>query len=480
MCPEKYEATWSSLKRHRTPEWLDNGKFGIYFHWGIYSVPAFGTEWYPNRMYTVGEMYDYHARTYGEPEEFGYKDLIPQFTAEHFDPNAWAELFKEAGATFAGPVAEHHDGFSMWDSKVNKWNAVTMGPKRDVVGEMEKAIRKQGLRYITTFHHSHNWYYYYHFPGLDTSDPEYAGLYGKPHAADNGIGPGSDRNDRPDKEFHEIWFAKLKEVINNYQPDLIWFDFGLKRIHEKYKRKFAAYYYNKAEEWGREVEILYKHHNMPPGMGVVDYERGRSDQLTYYKWITDTTVGTKSWSYIKDEVYKTPTMLVHNLVDNVAKNGYVLFNFGPTAQGVFPEEAQALFSALGQWLNTNGEAIYGSTPWVLAEEGPTKMTKAGDFSEQEEVSYTAEDLRFVTKGNALYVIALGWPASNILTVKSLAAPPKHGPGEFYLLEREDIQSLHLLGYEKPLSWDLTSDGLKIVLPTEKPCKHAYTVKIQWS
>ncbi|MFX0099118.1 MAG: alpha-L-fucosidase, partial [Candidatus Hodarchaeota archaeon] len=327
----KYEETWNSLKRHRAPEWLDDAKYGIYFHWGVYSVPAFGNEWYPNRMYSIGDIYEHHAKTYGEPDEFGYKDFIPDFTAEHFDADEWAKLFKDAGASFAGPVAEHHDGFSMWASKVNPWNAAAMGPKRDIVGELEKAIRKQDMKFICTFHHAQNWYHYYHSEGLDTSDPKYEKLYGKPHPAVNNEGPSGYTHDRPDKEFLEFWFAKWKEVIDNYLPDLIWFDFGLKWIHDKYKRKMVAYYYNKAEEVGKEVEIFYKDHNLPPGVGVLDYERGRSDKLTHYKWITDTTIGWKSWSYVEGEEFKPASTLVHNFIDRISKNGYLLLNFGPKA-----------------------------------------------------------------------------------------------------------------------------------------------------
>jgi alpha-L-fucosidase len=473
----KYEETWNSLKRHRTPEWLDDGKFGIYFHWGIYSFPAFGNEWYPNHMYGGGLCYPHHAETYGEPDEYGYKEFIPKFTAENYNAEEWAKIFKETGAKFAGPVAEHHDGFSLWDSKVNKWNAKNMGPKRDIVGELEKAIKGQDLKFITTFHHSHNWYYYQHYEGLDTYDPEFSGLYGKPHAKE---GASDSYTDRPDKEFCEIWFAKLKEVIDGYTPDLIWFDFGLMRIPDKYKRKMAAYYYNAAEEWGREVEIIYKDNHLPPKVGLLDYERGRSDKMTWHSWITDTTMGTKSWSYIKDEEFKPPGVLIHNYVDRIAKNGYLLLNFGPTAQGDIPDEVRFRLKEMGDWMKINEEAVYNCTPWVLAEEGPTNLEKGGGFCERNKVNYTSEDLRFVAKNNALYVFAMGWPGKE-LQIKSLTLPPTAPrPINFYLIEDSDIKSIHLLGNEGALKWKLTTEGLKIELPEEKPCKYAFTFKIQWT
>ncbi len=475
-----YEETWSSLKRHRIPEWLDDAKFGIYFHWGPYSVPAFGNEWYPKNMYIFGDVYHHHCQVWGEPEEFGYKDFIPRFTGEHFDADEWVRLFKAAGAKFAGPVAEHHDGFSMWASKVNPWNSVQMGPKRDIVGEMEKAVRSHGLKFITTFHHANNWYYYYHMEGLDTSDPRYEKLYGRPHAASKGIGTSDYLSDRPDKEFCEFWFQKLKEVIDAYRPDLIWFDFCLARIHDKYKRKFAAYYYNAAEEWGKEVEIIYKEHNLPPCVGILDYERGRSAQLTYHKWVTDTILGTKSWSYIDDEVYKPVSGVIHNLIDNVSKNGLLLLNFGPKANGEIPEEVRVRMRQIGEWLKINGEGLYGSTPWVIAEEGPTKLEKSGGFSELKEVQYSAKDLRFTSKDNCLYCYFLGWPGRELQIRCLTLAPELPYPSEFYIIEPDDIKSIRLLGYDGELSWRLTGKGLIINLPQQPPCEYAFVVKIEWN
>ncbi|MBD3353068.1 MAG: hypothetical protein GF364_16425 [Candidatus Lokiarchaeota archaeon] len=477
---KKYKPTWNSLKRHRTPEWLDDAKFGIYFHWGIYSVPEFGSEWYPHNMYIGGPVYNFHAEKFGEPDEFGYKDFIPDFTAEHFDAKKWATLFKETGAKFAGPVAEHHDGFSMWNSKVNKWNAYKMGPKRDIVGELEKAIKNEGMKFITTFHHAHNWYYFYHLQGLDTADPQYAGLYGKPHSAVNNVGTSGPKHDRPDVEFCEFWFAKLREVIDKYTPDLIWFDFGLMRIPDKYKRQMAAYYYNAALDWDREVEIIYKRHHMPPQVGLLDYERGRSDQLTWHKWITDTSIGKKSWSYVANEEYKTADVLIHNFLDRIAKNGYLLLNFGPKANGIIPEDAVKCMKKIGDWIRVNREAIFNSTSWVLAEEGPTIMQKSGGFSEQNEVSYTAEDLRFVVKNNALYAFILGIPDKHILIRSLTLSPDPPILKDYYLIENSDIASIHLLGYDEELKWKLTNKGLNIELPAEKPCEHALTIKIAWT
>ncbi len=473
-----YKETWNSLKRHRIPEWLDDAKFGLYFHLGPYSVPDFGTEWYPNKMYQIGGEYKYHAETYGEPEDFGYKDFIPLFTGEHFRPKEWAALFKESGAKFAGLVAEHHDGFSMWDSQINQWNAVNMGPKRDIVGEMGEAIKQAGLKFITTFHHAYNWYYFYHLDGLDTGDPKYAALYGGAHP-EGLIGASSPKYDRPDKVFHELWFAKLKEVIDNYKPDILWFDFGLQWIVDKYKRKLVAYFYNKEEEWGKEVEIISKRQNLPSQIGLLDYERGRSSKMTRYPWITDTSIGVKSWSYLSDEIYKPLGGIIQNFCDTIVKNGSLLLNFGPTAQGEIPPVVVDRLRGFGKWMEINADAVYNSTPWVLAEEGSTKLEVGGDFSENNEVKYTPEDLRFVVKDEALYVFCLGWPGKE-LVIKSLSLSRNKSVEEFYILAPSDISAITLLGHDKELSWKLTSQGLVIQFPNTLPCEHVFTIKINWA
>ena len=280
----RYEPTWTSLCRQRPARWFLDAKFGIYTHWGPYSVPAYGTNgsWYPHDMYVgrkpgdpqYADTKEHHARTWGPPSEFGYKDFIPLFKAEKFDPDEWADLFERAGARYAGPVAEHHDGFSMWPSRLSRWNAGAMGPKRDVVGELERAIRARGMRFAATFHHAFNWWYYPTWDGTtDCADPEYSGLYSRPHA----------RDEKPDDEYLERWYGKLVEVVEGYRPDLVWFDFGLGMLPESWRMRFLAYYYNKQAEWGREVVVTYKPSrsgaDLPPGCGMVDFEMGRLNTM---------------------------------------------------------------------------------------------------------------------------------------------------------------------------------------------------------
>lgn len=485
MMVEHYAPTWNSLREHKTPRWFTDAKFGIYTHWGVYAVPACGPNatWYPYNMYREGTpQHDYHVTHYGHPSKFGYKDFIPQLTGANFDADEWAETFKRAGAQFAGPVGEHHDGFTMWDTKYSEWNAAKMGPKRDIVGELAQAMRRQEMRFMVALHHAENWWFYPHWrKEFDTADPRYAGFYGEPHNLhwiNNPPPPAQtrDRNsgdlslwsymDKPSKAFLDQWIGKTQECIDKYQPDLLWFDDAIGRIQENYMRDMLAYYYNWAVAQGKEVVVTYKWHHLVPGACVVDLELGRFDSLTYHEWITDTTVDNgRGWGYLKETGYKSLRTLIHYLVDNVSKNGHMLLNVGPKPDGTFPDEAKALLAGIGKWLAVNGEAIYGTTPWMIYGEGPTQMKKAGYFMEDAEVSYTAQDVRYTTKGDDLYAICLGWPG-RAATFKSL-----------WNLYPNEIAAVQMLGVAGELAWSLTDLGLTVAVPDERPCDDAYVFKI---
>ena len=454
-----YQPRWESLIQHPTPDWFRDAKFGIYFHWGVYSVPAYGNEWYPRNMYREEtDIYKHHRETYGPQDKFGYKDFIPMFTAEHFNAEEWVKLFKKAGAKYIGPVAEHHDGFAMWDSKLTDWDAADMGPHRDITGELAKAARKEGLKFVTSFHHGYNWKYYEPAFRYDAKDPKYAGLYGTPHA------PGTPES----KAFLEDWLGKIIEVIDNYQPDYIWFDFGWQEeTFEPYKRQFLSYYYNKAEEWGKNVVVTYKHDHLPEASAVLDLERGRLDSLRKKPWNTDTSIDRNSWCFIEDPDYKSANTLIDNLVDRVSKNGNTLLNIAPRPDGTIPKPQKERLLAMGEWFDVNGEAIYGTRYWKKYGEGPTQI-EGGNFIDGKKVKYTPEDIRFTVKNDVLYAIALAWPEDE-LTIKSLKA-----------LNADKIESITLLGDEDELDWQMTDEGLVIEPPRQKPCEHAYSFKIKYS
>jgi len=457
--PIRYLPTWESLKQYEVPEWFEDAKFGIFIHWGVYAVPAAGNEWYPRNMYRKEHgLFKYHKRKWGDQSEFGYKDFVPMFKAEKWDPDAWAELFKKAGARYVVPVAEHHDGFAMYDSSHTRWNSVEMGPKRDIIGELGEAVRRRGMKFGVSTHYAHNWRYYPHSDEFDTNDPEYFDLYNTPH----------DPEEPASEEFLEHWYARVVDIVDKYQPDILWFDFGFNEPEfEPYRRRIAAYYYNKGIEWNKGVVLQYKHEAFPDGTAVLDIERGKLDRIRELVWQTDTSVSKKSWGYVEKDWFKSVDSLVDDLVDIVSKNGCLLLNVGPRADGTIPDEACEILLGIGKWLEVNGEAIYGTRPWHTYGEGPTR-TVTGGLTELRNKPFTARDIRFTTKGNVLYAICLAWPGEE-LTVKSLSSEASPSAVE--------IADVSMLGVKGKLRWSRDKDGLKIRLPAGKPCEHAYVFKV---
>ena len=453
---QKYEATWESMKQYEVPQWYEDAKFGIFIHWGVYSVPAYRNEWYPREMYQKGhKSYDHHLQTYGHQSQFGYKDFIADFKAENWDPDAWARLFKKSGAKYVVPVAEHHDGFPMYDCSYTKWDSVEMGPRRDVLGELGAAIRRQGMKLGASSHRAKNWNYYFYDIDFDTSDPRYSGLYGKVHPHDE---PAS-------REFIEDWYARTVEIVDKYQPDLMWFDFGFEPPEfEPWRRKFAAYYYNKAEQWGTEVAINYKHNAFPSWAAVLDLERTKRRGIREQFWQTDTSVCWSSWGYIRNHKYKSVDSLVDELVDIVSKNGCMLLNIGPKSDGTIPQEQQSILLEIGKWLDVNGEAIYGTTFWRTYGEGSTQVA----WREKKQKAFTAEDIRFTSKGDKLYAIVLDWPGEQ-LTIKTLGSKSQ--------LCSQKIIDVTMLGVGEKPAYTRDEEGLKITMPAQRPCDHAYAFRV---
>ena len=455
----KYKDTWESLQQYRVPEWYGKAKFGIFIHWGVYSVPAFGSEWYSRNMYIQGSReYEHHLKTYGPHKDFGYKDFIPMFRAEKFDPREWADLFKKAGAQYVVPVAEHHDGFQMYDSELSEWNARKMGPRRDVLGELSGEFQRQGLVNGASSHRVEHWFFMGHGKEFDSDikeplrrgdfywpampEPDHYDLFSEP---------------APTQEYLSDWLCRCCEIVDKYRPKIIYFDWWIQHSAVKpYLRKFAAYYYNRGSEWGEGVVINYKQDAFMFGTAVVDVERGQFADVKPYLWQTDTSVAKNSWCYTEGNDYKTSTQIIRDLVDIVSKNGRLLLNVGPKADGTIPEEDKKILLEIGEWLKVNGEAIYGAGLWRKPAEGPTRIVE-GQFADSEAKQYTKEDIRFTVKGSCLYAICLNMQGADSVCIKSLAEADASKAPNFHGI----IRSVEVLGRGPAPEWVRDEEGLKV-------------------
>lgn len=464
-----YSADWDSLQGYRVPGWYREMKFGIFIHWGVYSVPAYGSEWYSRNMYLKGDKcYEHHLETYGAHRDFGYKDFIPMFRGERFDADEWAELFAAAGAKYVIPVAEHHDGFQMYRSELSEWNAFQKGPKRDVLGELKAAVERRGMTIGASSHRIEHWFFMGHGKDFesDIKEPLRRGDFYWPAM------PEPNHHDlfspAPSEEFMEDWLCRCCEIVDRYRPGVIYFDWWIQHSALKpYLKKFAAYYYNRAAEWGEEgVVINYKHDAFQFGCAVPDVERGQFAEAKPYYWQTDTAIARNSWGYTENNEYKTPGEILCALADIVSKNGNLLLNVGPRADGTITEEDREVLLAVGSWLKVNGEAVYGSKPWRKFGEGPTEVAE-GQFSDGAATAFTERDIRFTVNGSNIYAIVLKWPGNGRVRVTELAdrdasrLPVFHGV----------IRDVSVLGWEKPVFWERTPEALEVTadgLETELP------------
>lgn len=474
-----FRPDWGSLSKFEVPEWYKNAKFGIFIHWGVYSVPSFGSEWYPREMYLKGsEINKHHVEKYGPLTQFGYKDFIPMFKAEHYDPQAWAKLFKDAGANYVVPVFEHHDGFTMYDSGLSDWTAKKMGPKRDLVGELAVAVRAQGMHLGASSHRiEHDWFMDGGREQLsDVNDPKYAALYGPAEMQVKNSPTSGDEVLEDDwtyvsPKYAEDWVARSAEIVQKYHPDIMYYDWWIGQASIRpYLAKFAAYYYNESTKHGQQGLINFKYKAMEDHSGVLDLERGQLSEIHPTYWQTDTSVSNKSWGYIENDTFKTPDFIVHQLVDIVSKNGNLLLNIGPRPDGTIPQEVQQVLLAVGAWLKINGDAVYGTRPYKIYGEGPTKV-KPGAFHDTDTLNYTAEDFRFTTKGNNLYAIEYEWPSDEEAVVKTLATGST--------LDSRKVTSVQLLGSDEKLGFTQAEDGLHIHLPEKPADQPAYTFRISF-
>jgi len=441
------QPTWDSLKaNYKIPDWFVNGKFGIYIHWGLYSLAAYHNEWYSKYMYTT--FSDYQTKTYGPPNIFGYKDFIPLFKAEKYDPVAWADLFKKAGAKYVVPVVEHHDGFAMYDSDLTIWCASKMGPKRDLIGELAKAVKDQGLAFGVSNHRMEHHTFMYPKAGLanDQFDPKYAEFYGPPV-------PGSMNDDNASPAFQTEWLARMQEIADKYHPQMFIFDNGVNtRAYDDVKLKFAAYYYNQAAKWGIPVSIDTKSSAYLAG-SIQDYENRVQATLQPTPWQVEYPIGSV-WGYSEANnpiAYKSAANLVSTLVTVVSRNGSLLLNISPRGDGSIPQEQQDRLLAVGQWLGVNGEAIYGTRPWAISEE--------------------SNSIHFTTKDGALYVIINNAQAGSDVTVQSL---PKGYPSG------GSIAKVELVGGSDKMDFTQEADGLHTKLPATLPSQFASVLKVTFT
>ncbi|RKR13227.1 alpha-L-fucosidase [Maribacter vaceletii] len=469
-----FEENWESLKQYEIPQWMKDAKFGIFIHWGPNSVAELHTDWYPRWMYSdkgvanpqTGKVVNgkphpavaYHKKKFGDQKEFGYKDLIPMWTMEKFDPKSWVELFKKSGAQYVVPVAEHHDGFALYKSSITPWNAVKMGPKRDVLKDLTDEIKKQGLICGVSSHLAFNYNFYNQQPYFDNSNPKYSDLYAPPHKIGDSVSA---------DWLAKTWWPRTQEIIDKYNPDILWFDFYLDRPEfAPYHKKLAAYYYNSGLKRGKNVVLQtknYKYESYKKGTHMLDLERSKMDNIKKEYWQTDTSIGKNSWYYTKNWIPKDANDLVADLVDIVSKNGCLLLNIGPRKDGIIPDDQKKILLDIGTWLKVNGEAVYGSTYYDVYGEGPTK-TETGHLSEGKNKGFTQNDIRFTTNNGSLYATVLKTPTKDI-SIKYLTK------------SKLNIKSITLLGFDGKIEFEQSSEGTTIKLPEGVDLNYAWVFKI---
>jgi alpha-L-fucosidase len=441
--------TWDSIQQnYKTPAWFKDAKFGIFMHWGLYAVPAHHNEWYEKHMY--GADLAWHTEKFGPPEKFGYKDFIPLFTQEKFNADEWATLFKKAGAKFVMPSAQHHDNFALWDSDVTPFNAKKMGPKRDLIGELGAAVRKAGLKFGVSNHGVENFTFIN--PSVELTDrlkAANADLYDPAWASFYNV---ADRSSEAMTRFLTDWVNRNIELIDKYKPDILWFDNGVNlRVLDPLKLHVAAYYYNRAREWGKDVSLSTKYIAYAPSNddtkqigSIIDFEKvgSRSPaEIRRGPWMVDDTIGS-TWGYTTGMKVSNAATIINRLVDTVSKDGFYLLNLSPMANGTFPEEQQRVLLEIGAWLDTNGEAIYSTHVW----------TKYGE-----------KNWHFTVKDGALYAIGSLQKGEALIT----SITPVIGK----------IEKVELLGSPRTLTFIQDENGLKIQGIGEDTGKLPVTLKI---
>jgi alpha-L-fucosidase len=443
-----FAPTWDSIAQHyQTPAWFKDAKFGVFMHWGLYSVPAHHNEWYEKDMY--GALLGWHTQNFGPPETFGYKDFIPLFTQSHFNADEWAALFKQAGAKFVMPTAEHHDNFAMWDSDVTPFNAMKMGPHRDLIGELSVAVRKQGLKFGVSNHGMENFTFINPAPDLvarlqaahaDLYDPKWAAFYNV-----------ADRSPAAMTRFLTDWVNRNLELIDKYQPDMLWFDNGVNlRVLDPLKEHVAAYYYNRAQQWGKQVSIVTKYIAYAPSNddtkqigSIIDFEKvgARSPAgIRPAPWMVDDAIGS-TWGYTQGMHVSSADTIIAKIVDTASKDGTYMMNLSPMADGVIPDAQKKTLQGIGAWLAVNGDAIYGTHAWT---------------------QFAADGWHFTVKDGALYAIGNKTGGIKINAVTTAAG---------------NVQKVEMLGRTDPLTFSQDDTGLQVNVPGGQEGKLPFALKI---
>lgn len=516
MMTGAYEPTWESLAQYgEAPEWFQDAKFGIWAHWGPQCQPEQG-DWYARGMYDEGtSQYKWHVENYGHPSEFGFKDVINLWKADKWEPEQLMALYKKVGAKYFFTLGNHHDNFDLWDSKYQNWNSVNLGPKKDIVAGWEKAARANDMYFGISIHSAHAWTWYETAQRADKEGPmkgiPYDGhltkadgkgkwwegydlqeLYAQNHALsvesentgkihsqwgwENGAAV-------PTEEYFQNFLDRNIDVMNKYSPDLVYYDdtsaplwpvsnVGLQSI---------AHLYNKSlkENNGKNEAVVFAKilTDQQKECLVWDVERGVPDQIQEKPWQTCTCLGT--WHYEKrfydNDWYKSSKTVVHMLIDIISKNGNLLLSVPMRGDGTIDDKEVASLEGIAAWMEVNKEGVYATRPWTVFGEGPAAeesiSLQAQGFNEGKHKPYTAEDIRFVTKGDALYAHVLAWPENGKVTIKSLAAASP--------LYTNQVKSVELIGSNKPVTFNQTADGLLVELPDGvMPNEISFVLKIK--
>lgn len=464
-----FKPTTQSLQEYKCPDWFRDAKFGIWAHWGPQAVPLDG-DWYARGMYEEGSgHYKHHLEHYGHPSTNGYKDIIPLWKAEKWDPERLMALYKKAGARYFVSMGSHHDNFELWNDPLHRWNAVNMGPKRDVVGEWKKAAQKNGLRFGVSEHlgASFTWFQSSHrsdktgpFAGVpyDGNDPKNWDLYHQPAK------PGDTDWYSNDPEWQREWYARIKTLVDNYGLDLLYTDGGIP-FGNDVGLSMVAHLYNTDLKKRGSQQVVYNCKQTSEGRWIEDLERGVMPKINPYPWQTDTSIG--DWFYNRNWKFRPVSWVITMLSDIVAKNGNLLLNVVQRPDGSLDPEVEKMLEEIAQWNAVNGEAIFDTRPWLVYGEGAVRF-KGGNFSE--DFAYTSKDIRFTTKGKTLYAMILGWPQDGQVLIRSLAKPAGENINNF--------TSVSLLGFDGKLEWKQTPEGLAVTFPAKKPCDYVYSLKLE--